>query len=316
MGLVGRGQLTLLALLATAVFPAVSRGDEPSPPCEASVPPVWHLSAPAKLAFGQMERPAAHSRFIRHWDANSAFQFAFTPADPSAPISYGYSAATRGSEFDEIIHGPPLQVAPGDGVGRVTLSWTQEDNYSDSTTCAETTSQDVKPFPGDPPRVHVLRSTRHHTAILRIAIGCSGEPKQGRITVAFDSNGVRRSLNLQSQCANNWNRRHVHAGNQWRLTGEPWSGRLFRSPSVEFRLKRPALKPRRFHFRVRLAGATIDRGSFVAVSKVKHSVIIRQGSDSFVNYCIDGDHTIYSSGGKLYCYVPHRRRDEFRHLNR
>ena len=58
------------------------------------------------------------------------------------------------------------------------------------------------------------------------------------------------------------------------------------------------------HFNARQAGRKLVFGYFKVVTYSSRSRFIYEGSDAFVNYCIDSGQKIESSGGKLYCWYP------------
>lgn len=61
---------------------------------------------------------------------------------------------------------------------------------------------------------------------------------------------------------------------------------------------------RRFRYRISSAGVLLQSGTIVARTRLVGGGTFYEGSDEFVNYCIDENRPIHSAGGRLYCIEP------------
>lgn len=123
-------------------------------------------------------------------------------------------------------------------------------------------------------------------------------PQPGYITVTLTSreHTTRRTFD---PC---WRYKHLHAsGWGWRATiaapERDW-------PAVHIRVTRRTSGQVRVRYRVAVAGALIETGVLSTRVHWYPGHDVYEGTDEFVNYCIDESRTVYSRGGRLYCHWP------------
>jgi hypothetical protein len=113
---------------------------------------------------------------------------------------------------------------------------------------------------------------------------------------------VRKKTKLNSDADCQWKSSSVR-GKGFVLRGFPSdNGLSARFVSLLRKRARESLR-----YTVSFRGKTLRKGSFKSRTEFdrgKKAYRIYEGSDAFVNYCINKFKTIKSSGGRLYCYHP------------
>ena len=113
-------------------------------------------------------------------------------------------------------------------------------------------------------------------------------------TLMVSSGSLRKRLTVDDQCYPNRVQRSAQASN-WRLFTNV-DGIAFRASG-----RKPARQT--FSFTLRI-GAEVTNGKFIVTRRFYHDSRIWQGTDNFVNICINRGYPIYSAGGRLYCVSP------------
>lgn len=142
---------------------------------------------------------------------------------------------------------------------------------------------------------------------LNASPGCSGV---GDTKITFSSRG-QSTVNRTDQNVG----RCDHVPNYDRAYGPDWEQKGVYGMS-RFRPD-PDMKPGiyRFRFYVRTNNKLMVGGHFlVQVKRVRPSERINEGSDAFVNYCINEGREIRSSDGRLYCVRPAKDKTKIRQL--
>ena len=320
--------LCLLALAGAAGTWATQATAADAPPCR---PDAEAEEFTAELAFNHMpERaviglPTHATVYIGHADESGdpdrGTHVAFGPAGETA-ISHPYftsypSAKRSGAEtFQQI----PVHFGPGDGPAVITVSMVRDGYAADGKygRCRRTvTSPPITPIE---PAVSFAKGER---------------PRVGKWE-PDDDEDLSRSVDFEFKtdlCGAErleLTFRISGAKSPYRLTGEPgcqWKTRTRRGPqgllvwteedygvSVTLDLKTKRTVMKRVSYTVAFSGRQLKTGSFELQMHYKPGRpgyrIYETSPDRYWNVCIREDYEIYSSGGRLYCYVsgiPARR---------
>lgn len=229
----------------------------------------------------------------------------FEAANPSQPISRPFAVTSSPNSYT----GPPLRFSQGDGVGKLTVTWTQSFG---SPSCQESQSFLVTPVHGDNPTIglSILRDALSGDSLhfrisecpLDVATAVVGpitikarqvKPRGGRRT---------RQVTYLDQCNGGWNPKQGF-GRGWGLNGV--GGPPFRAEAFLYPLgkRNRSLK---FAFSVSVRGDIVSSGRVRSRVHYRRGRIYWEGTDAFVNICINKPLPIKSRGGRLYCKRPAR----------
>jgi hypothetical protein len=117
----------------------------------------------------------------------------------------------------------------------------------------------------------------------------------GEITVTVRLGGQTVRLRLNDQCRHTWERTGPKNPRGWQAETD---GR-----SVYIGLTRSRMERRTFVYSIAAAdGSSLQRGHIRAQTDYQGGHTVYEGTDAFVNYCIDRAKDIRSQGGRLYCW--------------
>lgn len=326
----------LLALVVAAFFiaPSPSRADIPQP---ISCSDLRKFASGTYVGWsGQSEWPEPRLAIGRvAWASMYSYAYqlkqaevrnrsiSFSSVRKSKPISLPFS---RNLTEDAAKKGVAIRFKKGDGPGRITIKWEQLYpkfeayeggeflTYTDIS-CTRTRSRVIKPVPGIVPDIDW--NFRY--------IGINGTeqllgsywPKRyycqpsyqtvapGDLILRVAGGGARTKFNMGQICGRD--RFTTQKNKAWVLKV---SGRRF---SLSPKWRKPGTRIVRISARLGSRRALKSRIRF----KTIHAPYKRiwEGTDAFINTCINGLHDIYSSGGRLYCSVGGRTYTEFKILS-
>ena len=231
--------------------------------------------------------PAAHGGVLKG---------AFTDAPPLADYFGPIGAADAAWR---------LPFAPGDGPAIVRA--THIARYHGQPDCRHTLETTVTPFIGYRPTVAVT-GDNNPGEWLSIAVEIvAGHPcremRLGAIRMRVRGGGQTRSYRLDEACGE-WT--GVRAPRHFRLRRRAESST--RHPEVELTPKRRrANVSTRYVVTVHQGAKRLRKARFGVRWTYRPGRRIWEGSDAFVNYCINSTARIWSKGGRLYCDKPTRR---------
>jgi hypothetical protein len=269
-------------------------------PCPTGTAPALILKAPPRVAFGR----ATTVEFADTTAPGAAFasttSVAITAADPSRPIS-------RPTTQDYISvpgQSDPFVLAPGDGPALVTATW---DEFG-STSCRRTASAVVQPVTGKKPTAKFDRDGGYFSAEL---LEPSYQTKDcemwapARLSLEVTNPGQRGTYVAGDPCtltgafgeAEKGRARGTIDGDLFKMSGYGNGGLVNLYP----RGFTPAV--RKFAYVVRIGTREVKRGHFWIRIRNNSDTVIYEGTDDFVNICINGNHTIRSHNRQLYCAI-------------
>lgn len=266
--------------------------------CEPSVPPALKLSQPpSALSWNSPFKPS----WVDDYDAPNLtlgeVLVTWTAADPTKPISEpltysGTNPPRRSVYFKE-----------GDGPAVLTYQWEETPApYEDDTPrCSRTVSQVVRPIAGTPPTAAV-RKTRSGV-VMKVGQLCRDyyTATAGRVSISVSSRGRRTAITRNDQCSKRWsNKTDLPRGGDWSL--RRFADRVLFLPDFQKSGKS------RLEFSIRARDEILVEGRFVIETSITPSRRIYEGTDAFVNYCINESVRIWSHNGRLYCQTPKQAR--------
>lgn len=289
-----RAVIITAALTGVFLLPSAARAQNP-PGC---AQPALTISAPATAVVGadtpvRVQEPLASSA-----TSLGPFRFAFSVFGQPAPFF-----AAEG--FPSYSSPPTYKLKMPAGVPAVVagLVWQQYDatTPSDSTvTCAATAV--IRPAAGAAP---VVRAEQNYGATLSfVALGGNPCLKMAvtPVTVTVTGSTGTRKLTLPAPCGA-WDRRVVRLPGLRMSTaaatpGDPDKAEDPTPARVKFRVEGRA---RRFRLTVQSQGRTLLSRWMRTDYDPGYDETIYEGTDSFVNVCINKAKNIYSLNGRLYC---------------
>lgn len=120
----------------------------------------------------------------------------------------------------------------------------------------------------------------------------------GPVVFRVSGAGATRSITLTDQCNPAWQPEEAK-GNGWSLSVSEYKGYF-----VEFMPNFNTSGKRRLHYRVTWNNTTLQHGQFIVYSHHYPAHRVWEGTDAFVNYCIDKTKKLYSENLRLYCTEP------------
>lgn len=288
-------------------------------PCSAANPKAVQIVPPAEILFGrQTEIPvtAEDAIYTGEWGLSGGawggeVQFTASSADPAAPISHPFAQTVvptvHGYEYYDIDELPTLLLELGDGPAQLSATWEQYQQGDSYQSCTATTSVVVSGVSGgDPPRrvkaiadleysIDRRRSPRYFTwweewVEFEVTPAKPAHAAISALTVQVKGAGDVRTMSLADQGDERWTSRRWGA-KRWHLAP---SGRFIPNPNLR--------ETERFRFVMRFGGQVINRGSFRVDYERAFSERIWEGSDAFINVCINSTRRLFSRHHRLYCW--------------
>jgi hypothetical protein len=245
--------------------------------------PASHLE---KLAWGRRAYPEAVEAQEVH--------LTFRAANPANPISYPFDVGAE-SGFDNL---PAIHFARGNGPGE--LIWIWSPLFAEQG-CREELSQVIQPWHGRDPQIQIGRRGKQATflPVLRDLRGpCRFEATVGVLSATFGRGNDKRQFLRRDTCRGRF-LPTFQGGNNWFAGSSRFSGI---SLTPNFYSNGRHILPFQFDF----TGKQITQGEIHVLTKIGHERRIWEGTDAFVNHCINGAKTIYSENHRLYCYAGGR----------
>jgi hypothetical protein len=294
-------------LLVLAVMPALAHA-APIPPCDTGTTnSEFELIVPDEIAIdGAGGKATVRDNLCEvslaypwSWDYYSDIGVTYAAADPAAPISHPFSTAISSFDFEESDYNEVSFELPafdsGDGPAVLTLTWTQSNVYSQNyETRPRSVARQINPTRGHPPegvraswdlhtvqkRVHGLKQPNWYTVwdeFIRFEVrpykpASKGTAEPIKITIKGAGKAHHRTIRSQYDSSVP----EFHPGG--------FHGK------------------RRFKFKATSVGKVLDKGSFKVKYESAFGSRIYQGSDAFVNKCINTNRIIRSRHHRLYCW--------------
>jgi hypothetical protein len=269
------------------------------PACDPNRPPELSLDAPNRLAYGRAADVAADDlgEGSYPWNADtSTMRATLTSTDPARPLTYGYSDQAPAVLFPTW----PLRFAHGDPSATFTLVYREYEYapyYDGRAECQRTLQARIEAIDGIYPRVTVESFRSVLDFDLARPLNCPVRAA-GEVRVVVTGGGTRRSVVLNDQCGHFTTR--GGGDSRWELRGRtPYGLRVARFKELRRRDGQWT-----YRYRVSFRGRTIRAGRFRVKVRYTPGYRIWEGTDAFVNVCINDLRRIWSSGGRLYCDEP------------
>jgi hypothetical protein len=186
-----------------------------------------------------------------------------------------------------------IEFSRGQGPAVVTLAYDESvlTTTLSSPVCTMSKSVQVSPIVGAVPTARFTDDPSDASILFAAPGGCS-KTRIVPATVTVTGHGAHMRAKTADACSGHWTRRGSIPG-----VSIGWSA----NSRGEF-VFAPSGSNESYQVTVRVKGHVAKRGSLNAVYFVVPSKRIWEGTDAFVNYCIDGNHTVYSLHHKLYCW--------------
>jgi hypothetical protein len=153
---------------------------------------------------------------------------------------------------------------------------------------------------GTPPTVNV--STNHHWLAFQfphIASETCSSYAGGPISVEITDTHTYTVI-LSSQCGGSWSPGHLEE--EWTVATTLDEGG--NGPRATFKPGYVSNGTSHLSYKVGWNGRMLSAGYFTVKTTVTEGEEVFQGTDAFVNYCIDQNQEVHSSEGRLYCTRP------------
>lgn len=322
-----RFRLGLLAVAISASF--LSLGSSAvAAPCPSGTPAAFELAAPSTVAYGRTFRAQFSATSVEGWYSwGSAIGMNGVLLEPGT-LSFGsISPEDRlGDRFTKIItkefgESPLVAFEPGEGAGEFTASWTQargqpESRFEPFEECQETKSIETRPIRGNLAHVRAAIVRELGDSVFQLSLSCPGQKESEGgffditrasitpISIQVRGAGANRKTTLSDICEFDYRQK---------LETRPWQAYLeSRSRNerhldeqvftVEPNFSNKGAAP--MHFRVTQGSKLLAAGRFKMEGRFRPSRKIWEGSDAFVNYCINETRTLRSHHGRLFCVYP------------
>lgn len=267
-------------------------------PCEPSVPPALKVrTPPPALSWNTPLKPSWQDDFDAPNLSLGPVEVTWAAADPtkaiSEPLAYSGTVPPRRSVYFK----------EGDGAAVLTYSWEETPFPFDDGTpgCTRTVSQMVRPIAGTPPTAAV-RKTRTGL-VMKVGQLCRDyyTAIAGTVSISVSSRGRRTAITRNDQCSKRWaNKTDLPRGGEWSL--RRFADRVLFVPDFQKSGKS------NLEFSIRARDEILVAGRFTIDTSITPSRRIYEGTDAFVNYCINESVRIWSHNGRLYCQTPKRAR--------
>lgn len=187
-----------------------------------------------------------------------------------------------------------------DGSAQVTLTYQQDESDTSTQQCIDQRTAVVRAVAGHKPTAHLINSVSDDAGGVGIGFSAPGgcaltTPTPVQITVR--GSGAASTLSTPDEC---W-------PGTWRVRGHTPSVSTTRSLTasgsiVEFHSA--GHRNRTYQVTVRVAGRVVRRGRLENYYDSVPPTRVFEGTDQFVNYCIDQSKTVYSYHLRLFCWLP------------
>jgi hypothetical protein len=237
-----------------------------------------------------------------------AIAISSTMGDTVTDVSYTVAAASPSDAIHFPTTGPAaarfhgyFRTAPGDGPIVVTIGWTQA--AEDGSSCARTASSTPVTVVSTGQRLGVRLDTSLLSLGAEVTLDFTGDCElitPTPATVVLSGAGQVRRDRISDVCGNWSSDAEQRFPN---LGAYPQAATVTTPASLEIGTIGDQTSTHAYTLTVSVAGKTY-RSAFVASVAHHPTTLVYQGTDAFVNYCIDDTKKIRSLGGRLYCVRP------------
>jgi hypothetical protein len=254
------------------------------------------LVAPKAVAFGRTDNFHLHN----------------TPNDRYYDTEGQYAAVSpvRGGVFANSYVAPakrnwPIQPLTGDGDALITVTYQEYSQPDDARVdyCQRTLQTVVKIGKGKSASVNARKYQYGET--LRGSLQASKEcanTNANPLTLNLHGGGINKTFHLSDVCGGNW-KEPTFRKNGMKVVLKNSAGGNGRPEYDVSALYLPTNRTNRYTVTLRQGSAVIKR-SLIKVRWINNEGReIYEGTDAFVNVCINGNHKIYSRHLRLYCVV-------------
>jgi hypothetical protein len=306
-------RFVLAALTVGALAtPTTAEGQAARESCDPARPALLGVRAPAQVAIGRPAYAEEDQNYLEaDWflDRNTGRGF-FTPASAGGQLTHAYTEPIDASPSSWL-----LRFAQGDSPALVGFAYEEYRYVVDGAQerCQRVVTARVEPIEGRLPRLSRTVSSR--TGEVEISISkplrsACIRAATGPVRVTFRGPGGARTVAINDQCGHLT--KSGGSRRDWRLGGHRRYGTFYASFEDLFR----RTGQRTFSYKARFAGKALASGRFIVKTKRTPGYRIYEGTDAFINVCINDLRTIWSSGGRLYCDEPAHLRTRIRFLQR
>lgn len=264
-------------------------------PCASGTSPELSFSGPSVVVYGRQGDVSVNSTAYGGNPTNAVLTMqAIGSAQPF------YAHAFTSNELNNVEAENTLtffiEFSRRDGPAVVTLAYEESvlTTTLSSAECTMSKSVQVSPIVGAVPTARFVDGHSNASILFAAHGGCS----QTRIvpaTVTVTGHGAHLTARTDDACSGHWTRQGRIPGVSTGWTASSARGTFSFGPNGS---------NESYDVTVRVNGHVVSRGSLNAVYFVVPSKRIWEGTDAFVNYCIDGNHTVYSLNNNLYCWDP------------
>lgn len=299
--------VALIAMLAFVVL-AGRAALAPSRAAAALCPP----EAAAALVLHAPERAAYERGFSAHISRPftegrvdvEGLRISFQPASKGSKLASAFTANPNPPKTEfEGFETRTLWFARGDGPGMLTASWTQSDRET-GVACEESKSIEIRPIRGRLSHVSAELRWEKGSREFTLDLSCPAGKKEefelaspAPVLVTIKGADGRKIARVPDVCLESSFK--AFETQHWAIYRTLVGDNVGIQVS-SFGVRKPAL----MRFEVRQAGQLTAQGRFRIWDRSRPSRRIYEGSDAFVNYCIDETREIRSSHGRLYCVYP------------
>lgn len=325
-----------LALFANAGLAAgQASAAEPVAPCPPGTPAAMEIvSAPFTVAFErEFSAELEEVNWFEPLTAASVWRANEIPHQGTFELSPGLSGIAPQSGFSDtfdqsprklgVLSSPSLRISKAEGTARLTASWVQRKGYkygvpSSYEECTGSAQISVQGVRGRLSRARAdISGLGSRFEFFRLYASCPAREEEGfgrpnisaaPIRISLRGDGEARSATLSDACDGKMPRVQTP---EWRLSHEV----TLHGTNFVLRPLHAFSQPQtKFRFAVWQASKKLISGSFHIWTLQTPFRMIEEGSDAFVNYCIDNDKELRSLAGHLYCVAESSAFEEVTHL--
>jgi hypothetical protein len=278
-------------------------------PCPGETQPAFgFVRLPSVGAFGR-EIPFGVRRTSSSFAKTVPGSVALTMTEPGAAPFYSHVLTAR--EEAEAAEGEPehfiVSLQSGDPPATIALNWTQEatDSYGlgTGTPCEAAALQTYAGDPGEPLGVHFEQEYGKQAEIQLVTKHGCNTAVPGRVTITIRSRGRQYREYEKNACDYHWFGPELPGLKQESATQAPPGQEEERDGLFVISTGRRTAT-RHYSLTVVHEGQILARKRMAVEVFATPTSLVYEGTDAFVNYCIDGTHKLYSHNLRLYCIRP------------
>jgi hypothetical protein len=298
-----RAMLVVVPILC-CVAAALLAAPASAAPCPPEVSAALALHAPERAAYERGFSAHISRPFTEERVDVEGLRISFQPASKGGKLASAFTASPDPPKAEfEGFETRTLWFASGDGPGLLTARWTQGDHET-GVVCEESQSIEIRPIRGRLSPVHAELRWEKGSHEFTLEMPCAAGKKEefemvspAPVLVTIKGADGRKIARVPDVCLES--RFKAFETRNWAIYRTLVGDNVGIQVS-SFGVRRPAL----MRFEVRQAGQLTAQGRFRIWDQSRPSRRIYEGSDAFVNYCIDETREIRSSHGRLYCVYP------------